>query len=355
MRQLGQISAPLGLGSELRKEIISQVNSHQHQPIVVFSSTFPLCRQDVYNLREACTELKPILFADDATLVCCGENLNQILDTVHKELSILKTCQSHTAFINVRSLMCARNTDSRVAEMGSLHLLLIFCKICQVVNVGKISEIIQDSGIKMAKIGENVTLHCTCRDTSVTSFAWYLQSLGTKPHLLSSRMKHSPKAEITPLYQKRFEVFAQSQNGISDLKISYLQLSDPGTYYCGTLTFNAIQFGQGVFLQVKTSLSNRRSVIYQPVNRTLRLGQTMNLSCTVYTEPCAGNTSLFWFRDGSSHPDVMYPSEGNCKNLSDYPRHGKSCTLNLEINSVSSSDAGIYHCALIQFNSSLFI
>uniref|UniRef100_A0A8C6L9I1 Ig-like domain-containing protein n=1 Tax=Nothobranchius furzeri TaxID=105023 RepID=A0A8C6L9I1_NOTFU len=210
--------------------------------------------------------------------------------------------------------------------MGSLHLLLIFCKICKYLIhcLSFFVEIIQDSGIKMAKIGENVTLHCTCRDTSVTSFAWYLQSLGTKPHLISSRMKHSPKAEITPLYQKRFEVFAHSQNGISDLKISYLQLSDPGTYYCGTLTFNAIQFGQGVFLQVKTSLSNRRSVIYQPVNRTLRLGQTMNLSCTVYTEPFAGNTSLFWFRDGSSHPDVMYPSEGNRTNLSDNPRHGKS-------------------------------
>lgn len=35
--------------------------------------------------------LTTILFADDTNLLCCGDNLEQLLDTVEKELKKLKS------------------------------------------------------------------------------------------------------------------------------------------------------------------------------------------------------------------------------------------------------------------------
>ncbi|XP_075307049.1 uncharacterized protein LOC142368757 [Odontesthes bonariensis] len=173
----------------------------------------------------------------------------------------------------------------------------------------------------------------------------YQQSLGSKPHTISSWMKDSEEPKISPKYRKRFQVDAQ-KDGINNLIIRDLHLSDSGRYFCGILEFSTIEFGQGVFLHVKTSLSNTQSSVHQPAVEQLRLGDSVNLSCTVYAESCAGEQTLYWFRHGASQPAVMYPSNRQCTSLSNEQPDRKNCTLKLEIKSVLSFDAATYYCAL---------
>ncbi|XP_042258210.1 uncharacterized protein LOC122973259 [Thunnus albacares] len=231
--------------------------------------------------------------------------------------------------------------------MMPLCILLAFLsQLCQVPAVHKISSITQDSGVKTAKVGGNVTLQCVCQDDSVTFIFWYQQTLGGKPQLISSRMKHGTEAEISPEFKERFQVLAKGGASINHLIITDLHLSDSATYYCGILEFNAIEFGQGAFLHVKTSLSNIQAAVHQPSLQPFQSGDSVNLSCTVHAEPCVGEQSFYWFRHGASQPAVIYPRTGQCKNISNEESVTKSCTLNLSIKSVSSSDAGIYYCAL---------
>ncbi|XP_041841399.1 uncharacterized protein LOC121639879 isoform X2 [Melanotaenia boesemani] len=231
--------------------------------------------------------------------------------------------------------------------MMLLWIFLFFLyKICQGTSVNKTSQIIQDVGVKTVTVGEKVTLHCSCEHSDVTFFSWYHQSLGGKPRIILSWMKHSTEVRFSPAYSTRFQVVSQTHKGLNDLVISDLQLSDSGTYYCGTSVFSHIEFGHGVFLHVRKSLSILRSAVHQPAVERLPLGESVNLSCLVFAHPCAGDQSLYWFRPGGSQPAVMYPSDRQCTSLSDEKHQWTNCTFNLVIESASSSDAGTYYCAL---------
>lgn len=197
-----------------------------------------------------------------------------------------------------------------------------------------------------AKVGETVTLHCSCLNEAVTFLAWYQQSLNGKPDLISNWMKLSGEAEISSSYKTRFHVDIHPEESSNNLTITNLELSDSGTYYCGTLAFSGIEFGQGVFLHVKTSLSNTQLFIRQPAMEKLQLRDSVNLSCTVYAEQCAGWQDLYWFRDGGLQPSVIYPGGEHCTSFSNEKTLGKNCILNLQLKSVTSSDEGTYRCVL---------
>ncbi|XP_070785946.1 uncharacterized protein [Enoplosus armatus] len=224
--------------------------------------------------------------------------------------------------------------------------LVLLSEICQAPAVNETSGIIQNTGVITATVGETVTLKCYCQNDAVTFLSWYQQSLGGKPLVISTRMKHNTKASIYPAYKERFQVLAEGEKGINHLIIRNVSLSESATYYCGVLEFNAIEFGHGAFLHVKSSLSNTQAVVHQPALEPLWPGDSVNLSCTAYTEPCAAEQSFYWFRHGAAQPAVMYRSAGQCKDLSSQGSHMKNCTLNLPIKSVGSSDTGMYYCAL---------
>uniref|UniRef100_A0A3B3WJ47 Ig-like domain-containing protein n=1 Tax=Poecilia mexicana TaxID=48701 RepID=A0A3B3WJ47_9TELE len=237
--------------------------------------------------------------------------------------------------------------------MEPLYILLLL--LCEVLNVLNTLDIIQDSGVRTAKVGGTVTLPCTCQHNAVTYFYWYYQIQGEKPRIISKQMKYDGEAEISPAYKERFRVLVRSEAGVNDLIITDLQPSDSGTYYCVMLEFNAIEFGRGVFLHVKTSSSNPQPSKQQPtLKKLLRLGGSVNLSCSVSAEPCEGERNLYWFRRTASQPPLMYPSEGRCTSLYNETLYGINCTSTLELDPVRSSDAGTYHCALASCGSVVF-
>ncbi|MED6252093.1 hypothetical protein ATANTOWER_006966, partial [Ataeniobius toweri] len=106
----------------------------------------------------------------------------------------------------------------------------------EMLTVNKTLAVIQETGIRTAEVGETVTLRCSCKNDAVTYQLWYQQSLGGKPHLISKRIKHSTKAQISPAFEERFRVIARS--------------SDAGTYHCALASCGAIVFGEGTKVEI---------------------------------------------------------------------------------------------------------
>ncbi|XP_075942947.1 uncharacterized protein LOC142945895 [Anarhichas minor] len=226
-----------------------------------------------------------------------------------------------------------------------MPLCIFLVLLSQVPAVNKTSSITQDSGVITANVGQNLTLKCFCQDNAVTFLSWYQQKMGGKPLIISIGMRKT-EMSISPAYKKRFRVAAQGDEGTNHLVIEDLRLLDSATYYCGCLEFNTIEFGQGAFLHVKASPSNIRAVVHQPALEQLRSGDSVNLSCTVHAGACAGEQSLYWFRHGAAQPTVIYRHADECEYLPNVEPHVKDCTLNLTLKSVSSTDGGMYYCAL---------
>uniref|UniRef100_A0A3B3TIB5 Ig-like domain-containing protein n=1 Tax=Poecilia latipinna TaxID=48699 RepID=A0A3B3TIB5_9TELE len=224
----------------------------------------------------------------------------------------------------------------------------IVCAVnSDMLSTNNASDMHQQTGIRTAKVGETVTLSCSCKHDSANYLLWFQQSPGGKPHIVSKWMRHHTEVEIPLAYKKRFQVVANSANGVNDLMISNLQPSDSGTYYCAFLRYADLVFGQGVFLHVKTSPSKNTTLPFrQPKLKLLHLGESVNLSCRIYAEPCAAEPDLYWFRDAGLKPGLLYPSDSHCTSGFNGTFRGKYCTSNLMLDLMRSSDAGTYHCAL---------
>lgn len=162
-------------------------------------------------------------------------------------------------------------------------------------------------------------------------------------------MRHNPVASLNNEYKERFQV--RSGEGINDLIISSLLPSDSAMYYCGILEFNAIEFGEGAFLHVRTSFASIPFVV-QPALEQLRLGDSLNLSCSIHTEKCTGEHNLFWFKHGANKPAIMYQNVGQC--VHETKSGTQNCTSYFPIKSVNSSDAGMYYCALVSCGEIVF-
>lgn len=207
-------------------------------------------------------------------------------------------------------------------------------------------SIIQDSGVIRVEVGHNVTLKCSSQNNAVTFLSWYQQSLGGKPKIISTRMKHRTDADIYPDYKERFKIVAENDDGSNNLIITNIRLADSAIYYCGILEFNAIEFGNGAFLHVRKSLFDIGAVVHQPAVVPQSFGGSVNLSCSVFTDTCEGEQSLFWLRYDASPPIIVYPSEGKCTSVAKEHSNRKNCTLSLTIKSSISSNAGAYYCAV---------
>lgn len=69
-----------------------------------------LCINDIFEVSKT---LKSILFADDTTLLSCGDNLNQLLDTVESELQMMKSwLDSNKLTLNLRKFTLTLTINS---------------------------------------------------------------------------------------------------------------------------------------------------------------------------------------------------------------------------------------------------
>uniref|UniRef100_A0A671M1X4 Novel immune-type receptor 3b n=1 Tax=Sinocyclocheilus anshuiensis TaxID=1608454 RepID=A0A671M1X4_9TELE len=129
----------------------------------------------------------------------------------------------------------------------------------------------------VAELGCSVIIPCSHSDDFINTVSWYKHSLGKKP----------------------------SGTGSFNLTIIHLEEYDSATYYCAVSFLNIITFGEGTILLRK---GERTTVLQQPVSDRLHPGDSVTLQCSVISQICAGEYSVYWFRHSSGHsdPGIIY-------------------------------------------------
>uniref|UniRef100_A0A8C9S2K6 Ig-like domain-containing protein n=1 Tax=Scleropages formosus TaxID=113540 RepID=A0A8C9S2K6_SCLFO len=191
---------------------------------------------------------------------------------------------------------------------------------------------------KLMEFFKTVTLECFPSKDETENIYWYKLIIGQKPQLIASSHKYSEPFFFI-FNSTRFKI--KKDVGINHLIISETETSDTAMYYCGVRR----DFGT--------------TVVQQPVSDPVRPGDSVTLQCTVDSETCAGEHSVYWFRHGSgeSLPGLIY-THGNrrdeCEKSPEAgsPTHG--CVYSLPKRNLSRSDAGIYYCAVATCGDILF-
>ncbi|KAJ8246819.1 hypothetical protein GJAV_G00255740 [Gymnothorax javanicus] len=221
-------------------------------------------------------------------------------------------------------------------------------------------DIIQRITLVTAPVGDTVTLPCFYPSDAAESISWYKQPLGKKPQLVAKVLTYEFVAVFSTEfnYSKRFS--AQAKKGIFNLTVSSIKSSDSATYYCATTFFKKISFGDATTLLVTGPKSRNRTVkVQQPESESVQPGDSMTLQCTVHTDTCAGEHSVYWFRQGSgeSPPGIIYTHgdrSDECQRSSGAVSPTQSCVYNFPKRNVSPSDAGTYYCAVATCGEILF-
>ncbi|RXN15602.1 zinc finger BED domain-containing 1-like protein [Labeo rohita] len=93
------------------------------------------------------------------------------------------------------------------------------------------------------------------------------------------------------------------------------------------------------------------TVLQQPVFDRLHPGDSVTLQCSVISQICAGQYSVYWFRhsSGYSHPGIIYTDDNRsdqCMERSENGSSTQSCVYSLSQTELRPSDTGIYYCAV---------
>ncbi|CAB1345270.1 unnamed protein product [Coregonus sp. 'balchen'] len=80
--------------------------------------------------------------------------------------------------------------------------------------------------------------------------------------------------------------------------------------------------------------SRNTTVVQQAVSESVQPGVSVTLNCTIHTETCAGEHSVYWFRHGSgeSRPGISYTNGDRSDQCEKSPETGsptQSCVYNL--------------------------
>ncbi|XP_067117265.1 uncharacterized protein [Osmerus mordax] len=244
---------------------------------------------------------------------------------------------------------------SKMATLGLVVLLLWEC--VHVVEGTQSSSIRPDSHLKSVDVGDTVTLHCFYQVAMSMHLSWYRQTLGDKPKLVSTMSKSGQQSRLHNKFEDNLRFSVHGGEGVNHLRISDVRPSDSAMYFCCESFANNVEFADGVFLNVKGS--NTKEVVQQPVSESIQPGDSVTLNCTIPTETCAGEHSVYWFRHGSgeSHPGILYTHGGRSDQCEKSPEAGsptQSCVYNLPKRNLSLSDAGTYYCAVFSCGEILF-
>nr|XP_046236417.1 uncharacterized protein LOC124054451 isoform X1 [Scatophagus argus] len=232
--------------------------------------------------------------------------------------------------------------------------LVFACLI--VVNIAHTTALKQSSlHFLSVDVGQSVNLSCFCLDKGSLTFYWYKETVGFTPKLVSSFASYDGNITLHDEFKNpRFSV--HTENHEYQLKISDLQISDSGTYYCIKNKFYSFEFCEGTTITVKGSELKTPVLVHQSASETIQPGGSVTLNCTVHTGTCDGEHSVYWFKNsGESHPGLIYTRGGRndqCERNPSTQTH--SCVYSLPMKNLNVSHAGTYSCAVASCGHILF-
>uniref|UniRef100_A0A8D3AWK7 Ig-like domain-containing protein n=1 Tax=Scophthalmus maximus TaxID=52904 RepID=A0A8D3AWK7_SCOMX len=193
----------------------------------------------------------------------------------------------------------------------------------------------RDSGFISVHVGDHFTLQCLYV-SNATIYYWYKQTLGQKPQLISTTYRFSDGSTFYSEFKHNPRFKQETIDGLTQLKISDVQISDSATYYCARGHSFILEFLEGIIVSVKGSGWNIQARLHQSASETVQPGGSVILSCTVQNGTCDGEHSVYWFKNSEEpHPGIIYT-------------HGdRDGHLDL-------SHAGTYYCAVASCGHVLF-
>ncbi|KAI4880486.1 hypothetical protein NFI96_009519 [Prochilodus magdalenae] len=211
--------------------------------------------------------------------------------------------------------------------------------------------------VQTVRSGDNVTIKCDeniMKDKKTHYLAWYKQSLGNVPELILRLFGDGRKIRFTPGFS---DGCFTADEEVFDLSIKGIKEEDAGTYFCGKVQTNYVEFGSGTLLFLQAEKMDPHPL----TEMVIETGESVTLQCSVQslTSDCSGEHSVYWFRHGSgeSHPGIIY-THGNrsdqCKSSSETDSSTQSCVYKLPKRNLSLSDAGTYYCAVAACGQILF-
>uniref|UniRef100_A0A671N2G7 Ig-like domain-containing protein n=1 Tax=Sinocyclocheilus anshuiensis TaxID=1608454 RepID=A0A671N2G7_9TELE len=222
-------------------------------------------------------------------------------------------------------------------------------------------DVVQEDNVKIVRAGEDVHLTCTFSSLLQTTTAWFKQTADRKNvQIVSFYIK------LQPSWNKDFEkanhFIVIKGDDHFNLIILKTKPSDSATYFCVVSSHYSTGMGAGTRLLVKDMVSN----VYAAVDRHITLQQSsidklhpvdsVSLQCSIFTESCAGEHSVYWFRQSLGESQgILYTKgerNGQCQNSTE--SQTQSCVYNLFKSNISHSDAGIYYCAVAACGEILF-
>uniref|UniRef100_A0A3P9I3F8 Ig-like domain-containing protein n=1 Tax=Oryzias latipes TaxID=8090 RepID=A0A3P9I3F8_ORYLA len=200
--------------------------------------------------------------------------------------------------------------------------------------------------IKTVNAGEDVTLSCYNKSLNFAIFFWIKLVPGKMPEILGKGFSNGAG-------EKKIGHFTtKEKEGKFILHTAKAKPSDSAFYYCLSLDGTDITFIRAVFLEMKGPHSDFPAVAQSSVD-PVSAGDVVALQCSVLSEfqndACPEEHRVFWFRktEGESHPTSIYArrsSDGDCDGGTE-TQPLQNCVYSF-LKNVSSSDAGLYYCAV---------
>ncbi|XP_027894811.1 uncharacterized protein LOC114157842 [Xiphophorus couchianus] len=218
--------------------------------------------------------------------------------------------------------------------------VLLLSSLCE----AEFSEISQPVSVQTLKLSESAAIECNTKSAALNR-VWYKLTAGRRLQPIATVDIRNNRSVVAGEFENRFSV---EFDGISNrLRISATSWDDVGTYFCGEMHRDKVQFGSGTFLFLKGTNLSSDSVVQQPETRSVQPGDSVTVSCTVQAGQCsAGHTAVMWLKNlHASPPDIIYSSgdkTSSCKRAGS----GETCVHKLFLKNIDSDDAGTYHCVV---------
>nr|XP_015195133.1 PREDICTED: uncharacterized protein LOC102698729 isoform X1 [Lepisosteus oculatus] len=232
--------------------------------------------------------------------------------------------------------------------MISLYITLMF--FCEV-DISQANMVFQPHRTALVQLGDKVTMECYFNTGIVAQMFWFKKPIGESPICMATSTSNLKGIISYGEFKNNERVKVTKDKGRFTLIFISTESADMATYFCAAYHHNYMSFGNGTLLIPKGLETMNRSVVQQPMSVQAKLGDDVTLQCTIQTETCAGEHSVYWFRHGSgeSLPGIIYTHvdrSDQCERNFEAGSPIQSCVYNLPKGDLNHSDAGTYYCAV---------